>query len=227
MPEAPLSPVRIWDLPTRIFHWVLAATVLCSIVSARVGGSAMEWHFRFGYLALMLLAFRVLWGLVGGRWSRFASFVYAPSTVLRQLRGKAAAAERLDVGHSPTGALSVFALLGLLMVQVTTGLVADDEVVSVGPLNRYVSSAVASQATSWHADIGQWILIGLLVLHVVAIAYYRVKKRVDLVGPMITGDKALPADTPASADGGRQRLRALVVLALCVALTGWVWKLGA
>jgi cytochrome b len=117
------SPIRVWDLPTRLFHWTLALAIVGSVVSAKVGGNAMTWHFRLGLLALALVAFRLLWGVVGGRWSRFASFIYAPATVLRYLRGQAAPGEHLDVGHNPLGSLSVFALLAIVAVQVTTGLI--------------------------------------------------------------------------------------------------------
>ena len=223
----PVVPVRVWDLPTRLFHWVLATTVVGSVISAKIGGGAMVWHFRLGLLVLTLLAFRVLWGVVGGRWSRFASFIYAPATVLRYLRGQAAPGEHLEVGHNPSGAFSVFALLGLLMLQVGTGLVADDEIAYQGPLNRFASADTVSAATSWHKSWGQWILLTLVALHIVAIVFYLVKKRINLVRPMLHGDKALPADTPASADATAQRLLALVLLALCAALAGWVGSLSA
>ncbi len=224
MPEAPLPPVRVWDLPTRIFHWALAGAVIGSVITAKAG--VIVWHFRLGYVVLALLVFRILWGLVGGRWSRFASFIYAPGTLLAYVRGQPAPGARLDVGHSPTGALSVFALLGLLMVQVGTGLVADDEIANQGPLNRYVSSGTVVAATSWHKSYGQYLLITLMVLHVLAIVWYLVKKRVNLVRPMLSGDKPLPADTPASADGLAQRGLALVLIAACAAVAVWVARQG-
>jgi cytochrome b len=222
----PKSTVRVWDLPTRIFHWVLAVTVVASIITANIGGNAMQWHVGLGMVALILLSFRILWGLVGGRWSRFASFLYGPATVLRYLRGDTRPGEHLDVGHSPLGAGSVFALLVLLGVQVATGLVADDEIATRGPLNALVSEDTAKQASGWHTDIGQWILIALIVLHVAAIVFYKVKKGRNLVVPMIVGDKELPADTPASADGWKQRLLALALLVLSWAFAGWVWSRG-
>lgn len=222
--EAAPSTVRVWDLPTRVFHWLLAATVLGSIGTAWAG--AMQWHFRCGLMALSLLAFRLLWGFVGGRWSRFASFVYAPGTVMRYLRGETKPAEQLDVGHTPTGALSVFAMLLLLLVQIGTGLVADDEIANIGPLNRFVTSATAASATSWHKSVGQYAILLLLVLHIGAIVWYRMKKRQDLIGPMLNGDKPLPAGTPPSADGTTQRVLALVLLLACFGAAGWVWSLG-
>ncbi len=221
------EPVRVWDLPTRLFHWVLALTVVGSVVSAKIGGNAMVWHFRFGALVLALLAFRILWGLVGGRWSRFASFIYAPTTVLRYLRGQTSPGEHLDVGHNPLGSFSVFALLGFLALQVATGLVADDEIANTGPLNRFVGSATVSLASGWHKDVGQLILIALVVLHIAAILFYLWRKRINLVRPMIVGDKPLPAGTPASADGTPQRLLALLLAAACGAVAAWVLSLGA
>ena len=221
-----LSHVRVWDLPTRAFHWLLALTIVASVASAKIGGNAMVWHFRCGLLVLALLAFRLLWGLVGGRWSRFASFVYAPGTVLRYLRGQSRADEHHEVGHSPLGSLSVFALLGLLALQVATGLVADDEIASTGPLNRFVSHALADQATHWHKAYGQWILIALVTLHVLAVLYYLAVRKKNLLRPMIVGDKRLPADTPPATDNLATRLLALGLAALCVAGARWVASLG-
>jgi cytochrome b len=221
-----LTAVRVWDLPTRAFHWVLALTIVASVVSAKIGGNAMTWHFRFGYVVFALIAFRVLWGLVGGHWSRFSSFIYAPGTVLRYLRGQSRANEHHDVGHNPLGSFSVFALLGFLALQVATGLVADDEIANVGPLNRFVSGRIASQATHWHKDYGQWILLTLVALHIGAILYYLLGKKKNLVRPMIVGDKTLPTGTPAARDSGATRLLALAVAALCAGGVGWVASLG-
>lgn len=221
-PVEPGPDTRVWDLPTRLFHWILALSMVGSVVSAKVGGNAMPWHFRLGYLVLALIAFRVLWGLVGGRWSRFASFAYAPGTVLRYLRGQTRPDEHLVVGHNPLGSLSVFALLGFIALQLATGLVADDEIANVGPLNRLVSGATAATATGWHKGWGQWLLLTLVALHIAAIVFYRVRHRKNLVRPMITGDKPLPAGTPASADGPPQRLLALLIAALCAGAVAWL-----
>jgi cytochrome b len=217
----PLVATRVWDLPTRLFHWSLAAAVLVSVVSAKIGGNAMEWHFRCGFVVLGLLAFRVAWGVMGGRWSRFASFVYAPGTVWRYLKGGSRPEDHHDVGHSPLASLSVFALLAVLALQVGTGLVADDEIANIGPLNRFVSTDTGLAATGWHKAYGQWLVLGLVALHVLAIVWYAWRRRLNLVGPMVVGDKPLPSGTPASADGAGQRLLALVVAGVCV----WgVWQ---
>lgn len=230
MPSSPTrveQPVRVWDLPTRAFHWLLALAVIGLVITAKTGGSAMVWHFRLGYLVLGLLVFRLVWGFVGGRWSRFASFLYAPVAVWRYLQGRSRADERVDVGHNPLGAFSVFAMLFFLSLQVGTGLVADDEISNIGPLNRFVSGATAGSATHWHKDYGQWILITLALLHVGAIVYYRLRQGRNLVGPMITGDKQLPADTPSSTDTLLTRLLAAGLALASAGLVTWVVQLGA
>ena len=221
-----LKPVRVWDLPTRVFHWVLAFCVVSSIISGLRGGNALVWHFRLGYVVFTLLAFRLVWGLVGGHWSRFVNFIYAPATTLRYLRGERRAGEHVDVGHNPLGAFSVFGLLGLLALQVGTGLFADDEIASTGPLIKFVSGATSLALTRWHKLSGQWFILTLVVLHVAAILYYLVKKKHNLVRPMIGGDKALAADVPVSVDSARTRMLALVLLALCAGLVTWVVSLG-
>ena len=221
-----LEPVRVWDLPTRIFHWALAICVVSSVISAWLGGNAMVWHFRLGYAVFALLAFRLVWGLVGGRWSRFAAFVYAPSTTLRYLRGEGHVDEHLHVGHNPLGAFSVFGLIGILALQVGTGLFADDEISNSGPLLKYVSGATSSLLTSWHKNFGQWLIIGLVVLHIAAVLFYLVKKKQNLVGPMLTGDKLLAGNVPPSTDHALSRGIALVLFALCAAGVAWVVALG-
>lgn len=207
--------VRVWDLPTRLFHWTLAACVVASVASAKIGGNAMEWHFRIGYAVFTLLAFRLLWGIVGGRWSRFGSFLYRPSTLRRYLRGGSRADEHHEVGHSPLGALSVFALIALLSAQVGSGLFADDEIASAGPMVKFVSGATSSLLTSWHKSFGQWLVIVLVLLHVAAIVAYRLRGGRDLVTPMVTGDKWLSAGVPASADTLATRGLALLLVLLC------------
>jgi len=225
---APSDPsmVRVWDLPTRLFHWLLAAAVMAQVITGKIGGGALTWHLRIGYCVFALLVFRLVWGLVGGRWSRFASFAYGPASVLRYVRGQARHDDHFHVGHNPLGSASVFAMLAMLAIQVATGLVADDEIATTGPLNRYVSSALALGATAWHKGPGLALILVLVVLHVGAIAFYTWRKGHDLVRPMVGGDKRLPAGVPASVDDRLSRVRALAIAAACAALVAAVVKLG-
>jgi cytochrome b len=220
------TSVRVWDLPTRAFHWLLALCVIGSIATAWTGGNAMIWHFRLGYVVFTLLAFRILWGLLGGHWSRFASFAYAPATTVRYLRGQSRVDEHHDVGHNPLGAFSVFGLLALLVAQVGTGLFADDEISNTGPLIKFVSGATSSLLTKWHTLFGQWLIILMIVLHIGAILFYLFKRNKNLVRPMLTGDKVLTIDAPASVDNVRSRVFASVLVAVCAGAVAWLISLG-
>ena len=213
--------VRIWDLPTRLFHWSLAAAVVGSVVSAKMGGNATVWHLRCGYAVLALLLFRLVWGLIGGRWSRFASFWPTPARLRRYLRGQARPED--VAGHNPLGAFSVLAMLAALMAQVGTGLFSDDEIGFSGPLSGTVSGAVVKAASRYHKGWGEPLLIALIVLHLLAITVYAVRGN-NLVRPMLSGDKHLPSGESVrpAADGFGRRLTALIVLALAAALVWWV-----
>lgn len=177
--------VRIWDLPTRIFHWALVASLAGPAATGYLGGAWIDWHARLGALVLALLLFRVARGFVGGRWSRFATFLPTPARLRGYLRGQATPDQQ--AGHSPLGALSVFAMLALLLAQVLTGLVADDGGGYTGPLNAMVSTGAGLAATGLHKDYGQWLLLGLVLLHLAAIAFYRIARKRRLLRAMVDG----------------------------------------
>lgn len=206
--------VRVWDLPTRFFHWSLLTCVLGLFTTGQLGGSAMDWHFRFGYATLSLLVFRLLWGLFGGYWSRFSSFPPNPAAAFRYLLGRGAAS--ISVGHNPLGAFSVLAMLLFLVAQVLTGLFSDDEIASAGPLARLASSDLVSLATWYHTQLGKPVLIVLIVTHVIAIGFYFWRRKDNLIRPMILGDKSLPLNAPSSRDDARSRLLALLLYLLSV-----------
>ena len=218
------NTVRVWDLPTRVFHWALVACILGSVVSGYVGGAWMAWHARLGYAVLTLLLFRLVWGFVGGYWSRFAAFLYSPRSVLAYLRGQSHP-DHL-VGHNPLGAGSVLAMLLVLLAQVGTGLVGDDEISFTGPLNRFVETGKGLAATWYHKQVGQWLVIGLVALHVGAVLYYLLRKKDNLIGPMLAGDKRVAHVTRSSRDDAVTRGAALAVLLACAGLVAWVVSLG-
>ena len=216
--------IRVWDLPTRIFHWALVLCIVALVITGEVGGEVMTWHFRLGYTVLSLLLFRLVWGFIGGRWSRFASFVHRPSTVLAYIRGQGRPEHA--VGHNPLGAGSVLAMLFFLLAQVGSGMFSDDEIAFSGPLTKFVSNAAVKLATTYHADIGKIILIALVLLHIAAIVFYRVKKKENLVPAMLHGDKELAQPMDPSRDDARARALAAVVFALCAAVVAWAVQLA-
>lgn len=215
--------VRVWDAPTRLFHWSLAACFVGLVISGQLGGVAMVWHFRFGYGVLTLLLFRLVWGFQGGYWSRFSSFVYWPKQTVRYLRGNTEPQQ--NVGHNPLAALSVFAMLAFLALQVTSGLMSDDEISAAGPLTRHVSANWVSNATYYHKEIGKLMLIFLVTLHLVAIGFYFFRHHENLLRPMLTGNKTLKFTVRNSSDTANDRLKAAVILFVCggVVATAVTW----
>lgn len=197
--------IRVWDLPTRVFHWALVVAIVGSFISADEGGNALEWHARFGYFILSLVLFRLVWGFVGSHYARFFNFLKSPKVVLGYLKNPTELA-----GHNPLGALSVMALLGFLSLQAITGLFASDDIAFEGPLSKYVSSDWVELLTSFHR-LDESVLITLIMLHIGAILYYRWIKRVNLVKPMMTGDKEWAEKIPVARDDFLLRLFALVI----------------
>ena len=211
--------LRVWDLPTRLFHWILALCVLGLFVTGKVGGNAMVWHLRLGLLMLTLLGFRLLWGVVGAKWSRFTQFTRGPLAVWNYLRGRSPA-EHL-VGQSPLAGWAVWAMLVVLATQTASGLMSDDEIAFFGPLVTLVSGDTVALATWWHTEWGQYLVLAIVAVHLVAIAYYTWVRRQAIVRPMFSGDQTVPGHL--SVDPARDdlsvRLRAIVVIALCAAGT--------
>lgn len=214
--QQPGARIRVWDLPTRLFHWTLALLLVFSVTTAKIGGNAMQWHFWSGYAVLTLITFRILWGIAGDRYSRFAAFVRGPRTILAYLRGRSDG----GAGHSPLGALSVVALLASVLLQASTGLFANDAIFTEGPLAKLVSGATSDRLTSIH-NWNERLLYALTVLHLVAVAFYELVRKQRLILPMLRGDKdGIMAD--AARDDAALRLRAAILLAIAAALVGYV-----
>lgn len=210
------SGALIWDLPTRVFHWLTVALVVTSWITAEIGGNAMTVHVWSGLSLLTLVLFRVVWGVVGGTYARFTNFVRGPRAAAEYgaalLRGEA----NTSIGHNPLGALMVVALLVNLVVQATTGLFANDDVMLEGPLAARVSKETSDLLTKVH-HLSFDVLLVLVALHIAAAMFYLVIKRENLIRPLITGRKPVP-ETQADrlATPGRLWLAALL-LALCAA----------
>jgi len=217
-----MKKIRVWDLPTRLFHWSLALLVVVAVVTQNIGGNAMEWHFRAGYAILTLLLFRVVWGVFGTYYARWRRLFHAPSNFIAYLRG-----ERRYLGHNPLGSLSVLALLLTLLAQAGTGLFANDDIASEGPLAKFISKDWSDRLTWFHADVNAPLIFVLVGLHVAAIAWYGFGRRENLVKPMFSGDKLSTEDAPRSEDTWGRRALAAVLLAACAGLVAWLVNLPA
>ena len=214
-----MKSIRVWDLPTRLFHWGLAITVIGSFVSVKIGGNAMEWHARFGYCALVLLGFRWCWGFLGSRYARFAQFIKGPKAVVAEMRGTLPTTP----GHNPLGAISVMVLLVVFTLQATLGLMTTDEIAFDGPLVKHVSSEIVGLASRLHQQL-EWVLIGLVVLHVAAIVFHARARRHNLVPAMIHGDQqvSLRSSEVAARDDWALRIKAAVIAAFIAMAVAFV-----
>lgn len=217
---APAHRVRVWDLPLRLFHWGLVVAVVGAVACAQIPGVPIEWHARFGYTVLALLLFRLVWGLFGGHWSRFSQLRPTPARLRAYLRGRPHPDDQ--VGHSPLGALATIVLLTVLAMQAGSGLLADDEIAFVGPLNHLVSTATGLAATEWHKELGKLLVLVLVGLHVAAVLYYLWVRKQNLVAPMVHGDKVLAQPARASRDDRLLRLWGLILGALAAGGVGWL-----
>lgn len=204
----------IWDLPIRLFHWLLALSFLAAYVTAKLGAEWMDWHFRAGYLMAGLLLFRLAWGLFGSETARFAHFVRGPRAVIGYLRGGLAPHAR--VGHNPAGGWMVLALLVTLAGISVSGFFADDLILFSGPLAACVSSEATDASTRVHL-LATNVALGLIGLHLLAIAFYTLRLHQPLVRAMVTGRHSAygSADPPR-----RVAIRwALMIAAVSAALT--------
>lgn len=208
--------IKLWDLPVRLVHWSLVILLPCLWWTWRSGRTPL--HEKLGYVTLGLLLFRLLWGIVGSSTARFAHFVKGPRQIALYLRGGSPA----NVGHNPLGALSVIALLGLMIVEVGFGLFAQDvDGEEAGALASFVSYDTADWARGWHALLFN-VILAVVAIHVLAIAFYLVVKRDNLVGPMVTGRKTFNEEVgaPSIAPAWKVILSAIVA----VAIAWWVSK---
>ena len=182
---------RLWDAPVRIVHWLLVGLIGFSWWAS---DDHLDWHRWSGYTILGLLVFRIYWGFAGGGAARFAQFVKGPRAMLAYLATLKDRAPAVTPGHNPLGALSILAMLGLLVTQVSTGLFAVDiDGLESGPLSDRVSFETGRVFAKVH-ELSFRGIQAMVALHVAAVAFYLVWKRTNLIGPMITGRRTLPVD---------------------------------
>ncbi|MEQ8707386.1 MAG: cytochrome b/b6 domain-containing protein [Rhodospirillales bacterium] len=213
------SDSPVWDFPTRLFHWLLAALVAFSWYSAEFSTSldAREWHAYSGYAIFGLVIFRLIWGVFGGRYARFQNFLRGPRAIADYLRGQNR--ETLSRGHNPLGALSVVGLLLVLLVQTITGLMSNDDILFEGPLFHLVDKETSDLMTTIHHY--SWsVLQVLIVIHLLAVLAYLVLRRDNLITPMITGRKA--GQSPDDGPPVTMSLQRVIAAVLTAAAITWL-----
>ncbi len=206
------SHMRIWDLPVRLFHWALVVVVIGAIVT---GGENMDLHPYFGFAVLALVLFRILWGIVGSDTARFSGFVRSPSVVLGYARGLFRREAEIHLGHNPLGGWVIVVMLVLLLLQGSLGLFTKDDILFEAPLAYLVSGRFSHVLTEIHESVGN-LLIALIAVHVSAAVFYAVYKKVDLIGPMITGRRRRPEGLGVSSPRFVSGWLAAALFAVCV-----------
>lgn len=208
----------VWDLPLRLFHWLLAGAIGVSLYTGLSGGfEEMDWHQRCGYLVLGLVAFRLLWGFLGGRHARFASFLAPPGRVLAYARAMEARRPPRTTGHNPLAGWTISLTLLAIAVQAVTGLFASDDLFVEGPLVHLVSGETVSTMTRIHGW-GQWTVGVLVALHLLAVTVHSEVFNERIVGPMITG-----RSRDAAAGEGDEDSRLPLALGLAAVVAAAVW----
>jgi cytochrome b len=215
--EKKVYSIRVWDIPTRLFHWLLVALVIFSFITGNIGGTAMRYHEWSGFVILVLIVFRIIWGFTGGQQSRFKVFVKGPAAVIRYASSLLTRDSKRYIGHNPLGGWSIIAMLISLLIQVGTGLFANDDILFEGPLYDLVSRNTSGWLTSIHR-LNRTILLVLVVIHICAVLYYLIAKRDNLITPMIDGTKIWQQNHDST--WGNPALA--LVIAAVVAIVAWV-----
>jgi cytochrome b len=204
----------VWDIPVRVFHWTLAALVATSLITAQIGGNAMQIHEWSGFTILTLVLFRLLWGVLGSTHARFKAFVRGPRAVWAYAVSLLRSRSAFHAGHNPLGGWMILALLGSLLLQAGTGLFANDDIMTEGPLAKHVSKEISDLLSKIH-EANSKLLLVLILVHVAAVLYYLVAKRDNLIASMVTGTKPIPEEEVVPAARGGPVWLAVLLLALC------------
>ena len=210
-----MKKIKLWDIPTRLFHWLLVASIGALFITALVGiDNGIALHGKIGLFVLGLLIFRLIWGFVGSTYARFFQFFPTPGKIIAYLKG-----EWHGLGHNPLGALSVFALLGLTAAQVALGLFTNDDISFQGPLYGLIDGELALTFTGWHRYLA-YGLLAFVGLHVASIVFYKLVKKHNMVLPMLTG-KTEVADNETDKEAKGGGIVALIIALALAALAVW------
>ena len=212
--------MKVWDLPVRLFHWAITVLIFCSWATQE--WNYMQWHVWSGYTILTLLLFRIVWGFIGSDTARFARFLRSPMAALRHLARIGRREADREIGHNAAGGWMVLVMLALIGVQAGTGLFANDDANTEGPLMHLVDKDRSDWLSHIHS-LNFNLIEAVIVLHVLAIMVYAVLKRQNLVRPMVTGTKLMPAEAAAPRLVGP--IWAVVTLAVAAGMVAWVVRL--
>ena len=216
-----LTPLKIWDIPVRIFHWSLVVLFATAYVTNALGTNYFKYHLWSGYAIIVLVSFRIVWGVIGTYHARFINFVRNPITTIKYAISVFKKTDKHYAGHNPLGAIMVVVLLAAILTQAITGLFTNDEIFNLGPLYGYISDDLSLSLTSLHRKLFYWIL-GAVVLHIIAVLVHVFFKRDNIIKSMFTGEKAKKGlNGEKSIRSSRIWLALIIVVAVALGLA-WI-----
>ncbi|GAB2679959.1 cytochrome b/b6 domain-containing protein [Aliiglaciecola aliphaticivorans] len=219
----------IWDLPLRLFHWLLVLALVCQWITAELGSGYMDYHFYIGYFTLGLIIFRLIWGIVGPKYARFSNFLYPPKAIWQYLMSFLRAKNPHFTGHNPLGGLIVPAVILVVGSQAITGLFASDDVLASGPYMSAVSSEIQSWLDSLHHQIFN-VILAIAGVHILAIFWYQFGRKIPLIGAMFSGKKMITdkkTDTAQNGIGSSRLILAVIIAIIIAAFLYWLIAIAA
>jgi cytochrome b len=214
------SKVFVWDIPVRLFHWTTVILMVALYITAKVLDGAIELHATIGRFVIILVLFRILWGIVGSSYARFSQFVRGPGAVMDYARSLLSSKSEFFIGHNPLGGWMVLVLLVVSLVQALLGLFANDDILFEAPLAYLVSKETSDYITGLHANLFNCFLV-LVGLHIAAVIWHKLFKGEDLLWAMFTGYKDLPKGVEARNASGGGFILAFVLLIISVIFVYW------
>lgn len=213
--------VLVWDLPLRVFHWLLVTAIMGSWYTSNQDNDLIDYHLIFGYVTLGLIIFRILWGFLGTTHAKFSQFIPTPNKVVHYLKHFKHPQQTTYTGHNPLGALMVVFMLTIVLLQAVSGLFMNDDIFTTGPYYGTINDEIGNVLIFFHRNSFNFIL-GAIALHLLAILFYKVIKKKSLVVPMITGKKS---SQDVGQDDGIKHSKLIVAIILTLIITVFVYWL--
>ncbi|RZK02031.1 MAG: cytochrome B [Flavobacterium sp.] len=215
------STIKVWDLPVRIFHWLLVILFVAAYVTNSLGTNYFTYHLWCGYAVIVLVSFRIIWGLVGTYHARFSNFIRNPLTTIKYALNTLKNTEKHYVGHNPLGAIMVIVLLLTILAQAITGLFTNDEILNLGPLYGYITDELSLKLTSLHRQLFYWIL-GAVALHIIAVLVHVFFKRDNIIKAMFTGKKLTKDVVDDKSISSSKILLAVIIVIMLALILTWI-----
>ena len=213
--------VKVWDLPVRIFHWLLTVLIVVMFVSAKLENFYI--HILAGKGVVMLLVARIIWGFWGSSNARFSALVFKPREYIDYISKLAERKPGYSVAHSPIGSLAVIAILVAIALQAAAGLVATDvDGLIEGPFAYYVNYEFSRWASDFHVTHQKWVFT-LVIVHLLANAFYYFYKKDNLIGPMLTGTRRIPGHLTQTAPRIEATWKAVVIALITASILIWLF----